>query len=402
MSNCNLAALRRTLAAGFGLAALLAIVSPVTLSAQATVYYACYVPSSGTVYRIKEPTLPTECGTSRKNGVTVQHVEFSWTDGQSASSDHGALTGLGDDDHPQYLLADGVRSSTNGLAITGTVGQGALLVSGPGPRLLWYPGKAAFRAGAAAGSEWDDGVIGLYSTALGKFARASGDFSFSVNSIATGHGSVALGVSAGATGSNAVAIGPSSVASGASAFAIGGAVEASGDYSQAFGYHAGTHGKTGAIVFGDHTSSFDVRAAADNQFVVRAQRFWLGTNNNVTATAGRFIETSTGAFLSSGGTWTNSSDVNRKTAFEDINSAEVLTKLASLPIRTWSYKDEDASVRHIGPTAQDFSAAFGFGGTDKAIATVDADGVSLVAIQALEKRLRVLMERIEKLERSVR
>ena len=41
--------------------------------------------------------------------------------------------------------------------------------------------------------------------------------------------------------------------------------------------------------------------------------------------------------------------------------------------------------RHIGPMAQDFYAAFGLGQGETTIATVDADGVALAAIQALAK-----------------
>ena len=37
--------------------------------------------------------------------------------------------------------------------------------------------------------------------------------------------------------------------------------------------------------------------------------------------------------------------------------------------------------------AQDFHAAFGLGATDTAIATVDADGVALAAIQGLSQKL---------------
>ncbi len=54
-----------------------------------------------------------------------------------------------------------------------------------------------------------------------------------------------------------------------------------------------------------------------------------------------------------------------------------------LPISKWSYKVEDGSVRHIGPMAQDFAAAFGLGSDDRSIGTVDADGVALAAMQAL-------------------
>ena len=41
------------------------------------------------------------------------------------------------------------------------------------------------------------------------------------------------------------------------------------------------------------------------------------------------------------------------------------------------------SIRHIGPMAQDFYAAFGVGEDDRHISTVDADGVALAAIQGL-------------------
>ncbi len=62
-----------------------------------TVLYACYVPSVGAVYRIKEAGLPDSC-------VEPTHIEFSWVDGEGA--DHGLLSGLGDDDHPEYIRED--------------------------------------------------------------------------------------------------------------------------------------------------------------------------------------------------------------------------------------------------------------------------------------------------------
>ena len=54
-----------------------------------------------------------------------------------------------------------------------------------------------------------------------------------------------------------------------------------------------------------------------------------------------------------------------------------------MPIRTWSYNGQDPSIRHIGPTAQDFRAAFHVGQDGHYISTVDADGVALAAIQEL-------------------
>jgi len=44
-------------------------------------------------------------------------------------------------------------------------------------------------------------------------------------------------------------------------------------------------------------------------------------------------------------------------------------------------------VRHLGPVAQDFRAAFGLGRNDTTITTVDADGVALAAIQGLNQKL---------------
>ena len=61
----------------------------------------------------------------------------------------------------------------------------------------------------------------------------------------------------------------------------------------------------------------------------------------------------------------------------------VLARLAGIPILTWNYKADSAAVRHMGPMAQDFYAAFGLGDTDKAIFSVDAQGVVFAAVQTL-------------------
>jgi hypothetical protein len=398
--------------------AMAAIAWPGKLVGQTKVYHACYVPSSGTVYRIKEADLPQQCGSSTKKGVTLQHVEFSWSDGQGGTGgagDHGGLTGLTDDDHTQYALADGVRNATNGFAITGTWGTGTIPASGIGTRLMWYPAKAAFRVGYIGSDQWDDAWVGLHSIGLGSNAVAKGDFSsaLGVGARAIGHGSaalmglatgdeaIALGPGSKATAKSAVSIGNAAEASGNSSYAWGTFTQASGDHSMAIGQHADTNGKSGSFVWGDGTQGFSsVKAVTNNQFVVRATRFWFGNNNNVTASIGKFIETSTGAFLSTGGAWVNSSDVNRKANFSPVDGEETLTKLVTLPIQTWNYRDEEASVRHVGPTAQDFRAAFGLGASETSIATVDADGVSLAAIQALARRTTELYRDNESLHRA--
>jgi hypothetical protein len=82
------------------------------------------------------------------------------------------------------------------------------------------------------------------------------------------------------------------------------------------------------------------------------------------------------------GTITPPSDRNVKRDFAPVDGRAVLDKVAALPIQSWAYKSA-ADIRHLGPVAQDFKAAFGLGADDKHIATVDADGVALAAIQGL-------------------
>jgi hypothetical protein len=94
------------------------------------------------------------------------------------------------------------------------------------------------------------------------------------------------------------------------------------------------------------------------------------------------------------------SDRNLKRDIEPVDEQAVLERVASMPVSTWSYKSEDRSVRHLGPMAQDFSAAFGLGDTDRAYSSVDAHGVAMAAIKALYERSREQDARIERLERE--
>ena len=116
------------------------------------------------------------------------------------------------------------------------------------------------------------------------------------------------------------------------------------------------------------------------------------------------------------------SDRNLKENFTTLNSREMLEKVAALAITRWNFKGE-AATTHVGPMAQDFHAAFALGTDDRHIASVDADGVALAAIQGLnaivkeqkkelqEKQAEIeainlknqsLEKRLEALERLVR
>jgi len=77
-------------------------------------------------------------------------------------------------------------------------------------------------------------------------------------------------------------------------------------------------------------------------------------------------------------------------AHPPVHGSEILEQLAALPISTWNYKSDPPSVRHLGPMAQDFTATFGLGDDDRKINLIDANGVVMVAIQALYRRLQAL------------
>ncbi len=103
--------------------------------------------------------------------------------------------------------------------------------------------------------------------------------------------------------------------------------------------------------------------------------------------SGKHIAAKNGAYLSSGGMWTNSSDRAKKEAFRNVDVQAILRKVVALPVTTWSYIAEGQATRRMGPMAQDFRKAFGLGMDDKSIGVVDADGVALAAIQGLNQKL---------------
>jgi hypothetical protein len=81
-------------------------------------------------------------------------------------------------------------------------------------------------------------------------------------------------------------------------------------------------------------------------------------------------------------------DKNVKANFWNVNTRQILDRLSCMPIAEWSYKADSNSVRHIGPTSQDFKLAFGLNGDEgERISVVDAQGIALAAIQGLNEKL---------------
>lgn len=109
-----------------------------------------------------------------------------------------------------------------------------------------------------------------------------------------------------------------------------------------------------------------------------------------------------GGHLTLDGYLTELSDVNAKQLFASVDNRQVLEKVATLPIQTWSYKSEPTGVRHMGPVAQDFYAAFGLGADALHIAPLDVNGVALASIQALNVKVLEKEAKISQLETQIK
>jgi trimeric autotransporter adhesin len=96
------------------------------------------------------------------------------------------------------------------------------------------------------------------------------------------------------------------------------------------------------------------------------------------------------------------SDRNRKENFASIDTEDVLKGVASIPVRRWNFVGDKKGVVHLGPTAQDFHAAFKVGEDDKHIDVVDANGVMLAAIQELSKELRAQASQLKEQREQIR
>lgn len=244
---------------------------------------------------------------------------------------------------------------------------------------------------------------GRQNTASGMGATVGGGRT----NIASGDGAAVPGGSSNtASGHMAVvAGGGSNTASGAFSVALAGtANSAGGDHSAAGGFRASvrdfsatgepstcndtsTCGDEGTFAWADSRNAAFV-SDGPNRFLVRA----TGGVRFVTAIDGTGNPT-TGVQLAAGtGSWASFSDRNAKTDFASIDPLGVLERVLALPISRWRYRTQDASVRHIGPMAQDFRAAFGLGTDERHITTVDADGVALAAIQGLNAKLEAEVE----------
>ncbi|HEX6909540.1 MAG TPA: tail fiber domain-containing protein [Longimicrobium sp.] len=326
-----------------------------------------------------------------------------------------------------------------GFVVRGTVDVGSIPATGAGVRMMWFPTLYAFRAGKVdsfGSTYWDLANIGYGSIGLGENVRASGANSFAANlattasgaeSVALGNngtasadrafafngtasavGAVAIGSGAQATSDDALALGPSSIAGGLASITIGPSIangnfgvaiglqnSASGQFSVAIGKNARTANRQGSLVLGDGCASFSsdsVYPTANNQVVMRGcGGVKVFTNQGLTS----------GVELAAGGSgWSAVSDRNRKENFLFVDGEDVLGRLRRVPVSNWNYRTQESTVRHMGPMAQDFYAAFGLGENELMINSVDIDGVNMAAVQALTARTDALRAENEALRQE--
>jgi len=261
----------------------------------------------------------------------------------------------------------------------GTVGGGSKNQAGDGDtstlnRLYATVGGGY---GNTASGGWSTVGGGDQNTASGTDATVGGGWLNTANgtdaTVGGGSRNTASGTDATVSG------GSQNTASGGYATVGGGFFNAAaGDYSFVVGRNARNENAAhdGVFLFADSTSVV-FNSVAANEFAVRASGgFRFRTSSDL----------STGCNLPAGsGTFSCTSDRATKENIADVDPHEILQRVAALPIQTWNYKSQDASVRHIGPMAQDFYAAFGLGNDDKTISTIDLDGVALAAIQGLHQ-----------------
>ena len=121
-------------------------------------------------------------------------------------------------------------------------GSGRIPAEDAGTRFMWYPGKAALRAGYVSGVQWDDRYIGNYSFATGYDTSAGGPYAS------------AMGGLTSASGNYATAMGYSTTASGTVSTALGNGTTANAHYATALGYNTTASG-TASIAMGEATTA---------------------------------------------------------------------------------------------------------------------------------------------------
>jgi hypothetical protein len=152
-------------------------------------------------------------------------------------------------------------------------------------------------------------------------------------------------------------------------------VGGSGDQAKIF-VQADGNEKTSLVI---ENQNDGVGATIEDNIRLKAANVIIEANNDGGGGGGGNLVV-TGSYT---GCTTAPSDRHLKTNFSLVDTRSILDRVAQLPIQRWSYKQDAKGTLHIGPMAQDFRAAFNVGVGDRHIDLIDANGVTMAAIQAL-------------------
>lgn len=332
--------------------------------------------------------------TAYNNSTALGYSNYAYGDGSTvmgydntANGDYATVGGNNSTAMGDYAVAIGNTINANGISATAfgssTTAHGNYsFVAGNGS--IVYSNN-----GVALGL--NNEVSGISGVSIGSYNYAS-ELCVAIGNTNTvsQYASSALGNNLIVAGLYSTGIGVRSDANGNYAMAIGNDVHASGNYSTAMGNFVSTNFYHGSFIIGDKSSFDTTRCDAMNQMVMRfANGYKLYTDMDATV----------GLQVSPGGNaWSVISDVHKKEKFLPADGETVLSCIRKLKLGSWNYIGQDPKqLRHYGPMAQEFFAAFGkdkYGliGNDTTINQADFDGINLIAIQALEKRTQQLQE----------
>lgn len=338
------------------------------------------------------------------------------------------------------------------VVITSDQGKGNTTpaVTGAGDRVMWLSYYSAFRAGGVTGDRWNttssnSAAIGNYSAAFGLDNQAGSSYSTAFgwnNRLRNSEGALVTGISNDVVqGFYGVAMGGGNALKGyyglvggyqskvlgstsasltngvyvpayppSLAFGYGSRSRSSRGNTYTLGYYARSGGYYGSFVLADMSPMSDAvpsdrrqDSLVSNNYNQFSARF-VGGYRLFTSVATRTdpsglspLGTPVGAELRPGdSSWSVLSDSTKKERVVLADGDQFLQRINQMRLGSWNYKGQSAdTMRHYGPMAQDFYQAFGHDGVGSvgnktSINQADFDGVNLITIQALYRRVLAL------------